>query len=362
MAANRLGVQRYQALCTRYGVGVLHQAQSMLLDYSERKARAGIAAIPDGCYAFQYDFDTSLWPDLLPLAVTIDIKGEEAHFDFEGCPPQTRSGLNMVFTMLQASVYYVIKTLIDADTPANAGFHRPITITAPLGSVVNAVAPAAVYSRHDVAQRLIDMMFGALAQAVPDRVPAGSTGVTVMTMSGMHPRTGRFNVYNESMGGGMGARQTLDGVDGVHVNGTNSANIPVEALETEHPLRVEAYELITDSGGAGKFRGGMAIRRRMSPVAHEATVNLGGPLNRVPAWGLDGGDPGGLARIELGEGVKPLSSRNGILQDGQTAAAVTSGGGGYGDPRARDRDLVRRDLREGRISEKAAREVYGLEN
>lgn len=360
MASNRLGVQRFQSLCSRYGAGTIAMASQMLMDYSERKARAGILRIPDGRYSFKHDFDTSLWPDILPLAVTVEVKGDELRFDFDGCPPQTRSGLNMVFTMLQASVYYVVKTLIDADTPANAGFHRPIHISAPLGSIVNAVAPAAVYSRHDVAQRLIDMMLAAFAQAIPERVLAGSTGVTVMTMSGVHPRTGRFNVYNESMGGGMGARASRDGVDGVHVHGTNSANIPVEALESEHPLTVDAYELIQDSGGPGRFRGGMAIRRRLSPVGHEATVNLGGPLNRVPAWGLDGGLPGGLARIELGEGVRPLSSRNGILADGQMAAAVTSGGGGFGDPKTRDRELVRRDLREERISEKAAREIYGL--
>ncbi|RWX81864.1 hydantoinase B/oxoprolinase family protein [Neorhizobium lilium] len=361
MAANRLGVQRYQALCVRYGIDTIATASDMLMDYSERKARAGIRRIPDGRYSFQHDFDTSLWPDILSLAVAVEVRDDELWFDFEGCPPQTRSGLNMVFTMLQACVYYVVKTLIDADTPANAGFHRPIHISAPLGSIVNSVAPAAVYSRHDVGQRLIDMMLAAFSQAIPDRVPAGSTGVTVMTMSGVHPGTGRFNVYNESMGGGMGARLTLDGVDGIHVHGTNSANIPVEALESEHPLTVDAYELIQDSGGAGKFRGGMAIRRRLSPVGHEATVNLGGPLNRVPAWGLDGGLPGGLARIELGEGVRPLSGRNGILAAGQMAAAVTSGGGGFGNPKERDRELVRRDLQEGRISDKVAREIYGLD-
>ncbi|ARO15245.1 N-methylhydantoinase B [Ketogulonicigenium robustum] len=361
MASNRLGVQRMQALFQRYGAGTIAAASNQLMDYSERMARAGIEAIPDGHYTFKHDFDTSLWPDILPLAVAITIKGDEATFDFDGCPPQTRSGMNMVFTVLQACVYFVVKTLIDPDTPANAGFHRPLTITAPEGTVVNATAPAAVYSRHDVAQRLIDMMFAALAPAIPDRVPAGSTGVTVQTVSGTHPRLGKFYVYNESMGGGMGARRLRDGLDGVHVNSTNSANIPVEALESEYPLSVDVYELVQDSGGAGKFRGGMAIRRRLSPIGHQATVNLGGPLNRVPAWGLEDGLPGGLARIELGAGVKPLSARNGMLEGGQTAAAVTSGGGGYGDPLARDRDLVRRDLREGRISAAAARDVYGLE-
>lgn len=362
MAANRLGVQRVQALCARYGVAVLGQAGAMLLDYAERKARAGIRAIPDGRYAFRHAFDTSLWPETLDLAVAVTVAGEEITFDFTGCPPQNRTGMNMVFTALQAIVYYVVKTLIDADTPANAGFHRPVRIVAPPGTVVNALPPAAVYSRHEVAQRLADMMLAALAPAIPGRVMAASTGITVMTTSGMHPRSGRFYVYNESMGGGMGARAGKDGLDGVHMHLTNSANIPVEALESEHPLMVEAYELVQDSGGPGRFRGGMAIRRRVSAVDHAATVNLGGPNNIVPAWGLSGGLPGGLARIELGPGVPALERRNGVIGPGQWAASVTSGGGGHGDPRQRDRDAVRRDLREERISPRAAREIYGLED
>lgn len=360
MAANRLGVQRVQALCARYGVAVVHRASAMLLDYAERKARAGIAAIPDGRYAFRHPFDTSLWPDLLDLVVVVEVRGEHVTFDFTGCPPQNRTGMNMVFTALQAIVFYLVKTLIDGDTPANAGFHRAVTIIAPPGSVVNALPPAAVYSRHEVAQRLADMMLAALAPAIPERVLAASSGITVMTTSGMHPRTGRFYVYNESMGGGMGARAAKDGLDGVHMHLTNSANIPVEALESEHPLMVEAYELVSDSGGPGTFRGGMAIRRKISAVDHQATVNLGGPNNIVPAWGLDGGLPGGLARIELGEGVV-LERRNGVIGPGQWAASVTSGGGGRGDPKRRDREAVRRDLREERISTRAAREIYGLE-
>ncbi|MCP1214001.1 hydantoinase B/oxoprolinase family protein [Acetobacter okinawensis] len=360
MAANRMGVQRFQALCERYGVTLLAGATKLLLDYSERKTRAGINALKDGTYYFKHDFDTSLWPEILSLVVSIEVKGSEIHFDFEGCPPQTRSGLNMVFTMLQASVYYVIKTLIDLDTPANAGFHRPVSISAPEQSIVNARSPAAVYSRHDVAQRLIDMMLAALLDAVPDRGIAASTGITVMTTSGLHPRTGRFNVYNESMGGGMGARATRDGVDGVHVHGTNSANIPVEALETEHPLRVECYELVTDSGGAGAFRGGMAIRRRITPIGNAVSLNVGGPLNRVPAWGVLGAQPGRLSRVELSAGATPLVQRNGTLRPGESVTVITSGGGGYGEPHLRLRELVRKDLREGRISEQAAKEIYNL--
>ncbi len=360
MAANRLGVQRVQALFARYGTPVMQQACRQLLDYSERKARAGIAAIPDGRYEFREKFDTSLWPELLDLVVAVDVAGEDITFDFTGCPPQNRTGMNMVFTALQAIVYYVVKTLIDGDTPANAGFHRPVHIVATPGTVVNALPPAAVYSRHEVAQRLADMMLSALAQAIPDRVIAAGTGITVMTTSGLHPRTGRFYVYNESMGGGGGARALQDGLDGVHMHLTNSANIPVEALESEYPLMVDSYALVRDSGGAGKFRGGMAIRRQVRAVGHQATVNLGGPNNIVPAWGLGGGLAGQVARIELAPGLS-LDRRNGVIGGGQWAAAVTSGGGGQGDPRLRDRDMVRRDLREDRISAATARDVYGLE-
>ena len=362
MAANRVGVSRYLALCDRYGAATLDLACIQLMDYAERMTRLAIAAIPDGRYAVAAPFDTSLWPDLLDLCVAIEVAGDEIHFDFTGNPAQPRSGLNMVLTALQATVYYVVKSLSDADTPANAGFHRPIRITATPGSIVNAVSPAAVYSRHDVAQRLVDMCFAALAPAVPDKALAGSTGVTVLTMSGTNPRNGRFYVYNESMGGGLGARVRRDGVDGVHVHVTNSANIPVEALESEHPVMVEAYELVQDSGGPGRQRGGMGFRRRIRAIGHDAAINLGGPLNKIPALGLEGGHPGGLARIELDAGVQPLNRRDGTIPAGQAAAAITPGGGGWGDPALRDRDLVRRDLREGRISARAAAEIYRLED
>ena len=362
MAANGVGVGRYVALCERYGVETLDIVCGRLLDYAETMTRHAIKAIPDGRYQFEAPFDTSLWHETLHLKVAIEVVGETIHFDFTGNPAQTRSGLNMVFTALQATVYFVVKTLTDADTPANAGFHRPIKITATPGSIVNAVSPAAVYSRHDVAQRLVDLCFAALSQVIPQKAVAASTGVTVVTMSGINPRTHGFYVYNKSMGGGMGARLKSDGIDGVHVNLTNSANIPVEALESEHPVMVEAYELVQDSGGPGRHRGGMGFRRRIRAVGHNATINLGGPLNTYPAWGLEGGLPGGLARIELTEGVQPLEKRDGVIPDGHSASAITPGGGGWGNPRERDRDLVRRDLREERISLRAAKEIYGLED
>lgn len=361
MAANRLGVQRFQALCAKYGTDVVMQASDLILDYAERKTRAGIASIPDGIYEHREKFDTSLVDFDLDLCVKIEVKGDEIFFDFAGNPPQVRAGINMVYTALLANVYYAVKTLVDLDVPANSGFHRPIHVVAPEGSIVNCVAPAAVYSRTECGQRLVDQIFAALSKIIPDRVLAACSGGGLITMSGQHPRTGRYYVYNESLGGGYGARPNVDGLDGVHVHTTNTANLPIEALEMEHPVAVECYELVQDSGGAGEFRGGMGIRRRVRVLGHDSTVAVGGSCQTYQPWGLFGGGEGGACHPEQSAGSPPLVNREGVIPNGHSVGVVTAGGGGYGDPRKRDRDQVRADLLDERISERVAREIYGLE-
>lgn len=361
MAANRLGVQRYQALCAKYGEPTVRAASAEILDYADRKTRAGIATIQDGIYTNECRFDTPSYDEVLDLKVKVEVKGDEIFVDLADNPAQVRAGINMVYTATLATVYFAVKSLVDPDIPANSGFHRPIHVSAPEGSVFNAVSPAAVYTRTDIGQRLVDMIFTALSPAIPERICAACTGGGLVTLSGTHPRTGRFYVYNEMNGGGMGARADKDGLDGVQVHTTNTANIPIEALEFEHPVMVERYELVQDSGGAGKFRGGMTMRRRIRVLNHTATVNAGGTNSIVPPWGLFGAEDGITTNVELGQGVAPLKNRNGRVGPGQTIAMVAASGGGYGDPRERDRELVRRDLKEGRISEKAAREIYGLD-
>ncbi|SEF15099.1 N-methylhydantoinase B [Rhizobiales bacterium GAS191] len=361
MAANRLGVQRFQALCDKYGRETVTTAAGQLLDYTERRTRAGIATIPDGIYEFRHDFDSNLIDEILDLRVKIVVTGEEIFIDFPNAPSQVRAPINMVYTALLATVYFAVKALVDPEISANAGFHRPIHVSAPLGSVLNATPPGAVYSRTDIAQRLVDMIFAALSATIPERVAAASTGGTLLTTSGTHPRTGRFYVYNEMHGGGMGARADKDGLDGVQVNITNTANLPIEALEAEHPVMVECYELVQDSGGPGEFRGGMTMRRRVRIIDHVATISAGGTNSVVPPFGLFGGLPGSTARVELSEGVAPLNRRAGVLKPNQSIGMVAAAGGGYGDPRKRDRERVLRDLKEERISRRAAIEIYGLE-
>lgn len=360
-AASRLGVERFQSLCAKYGADVVAAAGQATLDYTERRARAGIAAIPDGHYSFRHDFDTNLIADTLDLSVNIDVRGEEMFFTFPDAPPQVRAPINMVMTALLATVYFAVKALVDPDIPANAGFHRPIHVSAPLGSILNATAPSAVYSRTDLAPRLVDMIFAAFAPTLPGRVAAASTGGMLLTTSGTHPRTGRFYVYNEMHGGGMGARAGKDGLDGVQVNITNTANMPIEALESEHPLRVERYELVQDSGGPGEFRGGMTLRRCVRMLDHSATISAGGTNHRIAPFGLSGGHAGTPARVELTQDSAPLVGRAGVLAAGQMVGIVPAAGGGYGDPRRRSRDRVRQDLREERISRQAAVNIYGLD-
>ena len=361
MAANRLGVRRYQGLCDKYGVDIVAAAAHEALDSTERRTRAGLALIPDGSYSFERPFDSNLVDDLLDLKVVIDVRGDEIFFNFPGAPPQMRGPVNMVRTALLATVYFAVKAIIDPDIPVNGGFYRPIHASAPEHSVLNASAPAAVYSRTDFASRLVDMIFAALAPVVPDRVAAGSTGGTLLTTSGIHPRTGRFYVYNEMHGGGMGARSSKDGLDGVQVNTTNSANLPIEALEIEHPIMIDSYELVRDSGGPGQYRGGMTIRRQARIIGHDATISAGGTSSVIPPFGLFGGHPGSLSRVELAEGAPPLFKRAGRLEANQWVAMIAAGGGGYGDPRHRERALVLRDLREQRISKATAIEIYGVD-
>ncbi len=361
IAANRLGVQRFQALCAKYGRNILLAACDALLDYAERQTRAGIASIPDGVYTFEDRFDTEELDEELRFQIRIEVRGDEMWLDFSGNPLQVRAGLNMVWTALLATVYYAVKTIADPRILPNAGLYRPIHVTAPLGGILNAASPAAVNSRTQTCQRVVDLIHGALAPAIPNRIIAACNGANVSsTFSGINPGTGEYYVYLETIGGGFGARATKDGLDGVQVHVTNTSNLPVECLEAEHPLVLERYELVDDSGGAGKWRGGMGIHRRVRVVDHEAAFRVGSTRRLSAPWGLFGGVEGGKSRTDLSEGAAPLTRGNGFLQPGQTVSIITPGAGGYGPPRDRDRDLVRRDLREGKISARIAREVYGL--
>lgn len=360
-AANHLGVKRFEELCRRYESETIQAAGCALMDYAERKTRAGIAQIPDGVFTFSDHFDEPALPVILRLQVRIEIRGDEMHLDFSGNPPQGRHGMNMTWTALLATVYYAVKTVVDPTIPPNAGLYRPIKVTSPKGSILTCQPPAAMNFRTQTCQRVVDLIHGALAKAIPESVTAAHNGAnTAIFLSGHNPRTNRYYTYLETIGGGFGARATKDGLDGVQVHITNTSNLPVEAFEQEYPLQVRRYELVQDSGGPGKWRGGMGILREISVTEGESIFEFSGSRIKVAPWGLFGGLEGGKASvsIERKQTDTPYEVEN-VLRTGDSVIVVSPGAGGYGDPRERDRERVQRDLREERISSAAASTDYG---
>jgi N-methylhydantoinase B len=354
MAANRLGVQRLQGLCAKYGRATVMQAGAALQDYAERKMRAGILAIPDGTYRFADKYDCPEIDGEFDLSCAITVTGDSMHLAFDG-PPQVRAGLNMTMTALLSTVYYAVKTVVDPTILPNAGLARPLSVTAPEGSVVNCVHPAAVNGRLSLCQRVVDLIFGALGQAVPHQVTAASNGACFsITFAGAQPVDGALWVYLETIGGGSGARWNKDGLDGVHVHMTNTSNLPVEALELEYPLTLMRYELVDGSGGPGQFRGGMAIRR-VYRADHDCHVRVDGARILNAPWGLNGAHSGRYASIDS---TAALNHGSAMLRKGDLIAVVTGGSGGYGSPALRRPADVARDLREGRIDAATAHRVY----
>lgn len=334
MAANRVGVQRFQELCTRYGVETVLASGRELLDYAERKMRAGIAALPDGQWRFDDVFDNLDFDDPIPLSVTVTIAGDQIELAFDA-PPQVRAGINMTRTALLATVYYIVKSVVDPTVLPNAGLARPITVKAPEGSILNCSHPAAVNGRVQTCQRVADLILGALAQAAPHRVSACTNSTcTVALFSGTRqsgPAKGTYWVYLETIGGGGGGRPDAQGLDGIHVHATNTSNLPVEALEVEYPLILERYELVDGSAGAGKHRGGMGLRR-VYRATEDCMVRVDISRNLSRSWGLQGGGAGGHGSFVTSPETPAFDRGQGILRAGEWLEVITPGGGGYGTP------------------------------
>jgi len=292
---------------------------------------------------------------LIPVQVAITVAGESITFDFTGSAPQVRGNINVTVAGLQACCLYAMKVLLDPDCPQNHGMLDPVTIRAPEGTIVNAAFPAASAARAQTGQRIVDLIFGALADALPDRIIAAGNGAnTSASFFGRGP-DGRFYVYLETLGGGAGGRAYADGTDGVQVHMTNTSNLPIEALENEYPLLIERYELVRDSGGAGTWRGGMGIRRVYRAIDHTLTFSGQGERFVTPPWGLFGGDAGATGRFDVmsdsGESQRLASKPSALEITPQEVITVTTpGAGGYGEPGGRNRDRVIDDYRSGRFS------------
>ncbi|MFQ6110738.1 MAG: hydantoinase B/oxoprolinase family protein [Nitrospinota bacterium] len=275
LAACHLGEREYLRLMGRHGAGRLERYLEALLDHSERLTRQEIAGLPDGTYTFtDYLDEDGLDPDPIPITVAITISGDSVRADFTGSSPQVRGSLNCSFSFTKAAVYTAIKCVTRADIPDNSGFFRPIEVYAPPGSVVHAVFPAATFMRGLTGYRLNNVLFGALAQAAPERVIAADEGGTSIVLMDGYDEEGRRFLYMETISGAWGGRPDKDGIDCCsNVTGLQS-NVPVEVLETEYPIRVVQYGFVPDSGGPGKYRGGLGLVREYRYEAEGGTLQM----------------------------------------------------------------------------------------
>ncbi|MCY4087422.1 MAG: hydantoinase B/oxoprolinase family protein [Actinomycetia bacterium] len=367
LSACHVGRRAVLSLAETYGAPGLRLAMDELLDRAERLTRAALQEIPDGTYRFHdyLDNDGIDTERRVRIEVAVTVDGSEFVVDLTGSDPQVQGPLNCVPASTLAAVYYVLKAITDPSIPNNAGCYRPARTILPEGSIVNARPPAAVNARSVVVRRIVDAMIGALAPALPDRMPAASNGhPLVLSLGGIDPASARPFVTGDIGTGGMGARPGLDGVDAVQTDTSNAQNIPVEALEIESPLRVGHYRLRADSGGAGRWRGGLGLERSLEVVRGSVRVSHRGERHFTAPWGLFGGRAGMSSRSQLtradGGDERIASKRDFTMTPGDRLELWTTGGGGHGDPLDRSPDLVLADVLEGKVSAEAAQSDYGV--
>jgi N-methylhydantoinase B len=346
LAACHTGITRIHELCERYGIPRVIRAGDALLDYSEEMMRAFLASVPPGIYAaedFLDDDGISNQPVRIAVRLTFPRKSSPSRparpvvVDFTGSAPQVEGSINAVEAITYSACFYVFRCLLREDVPATAGLMRPIQLVAPAGTLVNARPPAAVAGGNvETSQRIVDVLLRALAAALPDRIPAASSGtMNNLTIGGLDDRSGApvpF-AYYETVAGGSGAGAAHDGVSGVHTHMTNSLNTPAEALEYSYPFRVTKYALRSSSGGEGQHRGGDGLIREIEMLT-DATVTILSDRRQTRPYGLAGGaeaTPGRNVIVRADESTEVLPSKGSArLRRGERIRIETPGGGGWG--------------------------------
>ena len=339
-AAAAIGERRLREMVDAFGIDEVLAYAAHLQDYSERLTRAAIRHWPDGVYEFEdvIELVEGDQVSLVPIRVSAAIAGEEVTFDFTGTAPVMHGSLNAVIAIAQSACYYVVRCLVGDEVPMNGGCFAPVHVVAPEGTVVNATSPAAVAGGNvETSQRITDVVLGALAQALPDQIPAASQGTMNNLTIGGQRGNGTPFAYYETIAGGMGASRSSDGPSGVQVHMTNTLNTPVEALELAYPFRLVRYALRPGSGGRGQHRGGDGIIREYAILA-PATVTMLSERRAVAPWGLAGGEDGQPGRNILyradGSVEELLSKFTRRVHPGDRLRIETPGGGGWGTPAA----------------------------
>jgi N-methylhydantoinase B len=363
-AASATGRRRILELVESDGVDGLAAAFSGILEYTERRVRRALAALPRGTWAAEGRLDgDGVSDEPLRVAVAVTLDGHVATFDLTGTAPQRPSSINTTFAMTFASCAYAIRVHLDPDIPVNDGFYRLVRVIAPPGSIANSVSPAAIGAGADTGMRVCETALRALAGALPAESMADAKGtVCNVAIAGTDPRTGEYFVFYEAIAGGYGARAGQDGMDAVQPHFQNTENAPIEETEARYPLRVLRYGLVPDSEGPGRFRGGLGLRRDYVAEG-DVVLSVMAERSTFEPEGLFGGEPGRSAHFLLNPGPAghALGSKFSVpVPAGDVMSLQLGGGGGYGPPLERDPAAVAADVRSRRVSPARAAARYGV--
>jgi N-methylhydantoinase B len=370
MSACHLGAERFESIVERWGRKTVDSAIEALMDHAETLTRAEIAKIPDGNYEFTDWLDGSGgYPpsEPLPFTVTVGVSGSDIHFDFTGTAPQVPTSFNNVPASTLSACYFVVRTLAGDRAPNNDGCYRPITAHLPKGTIVNPDFPAPVAARSTGLLRVSSAVQGAMVLAAPERFNAANCGQTSLLPVGGHdPEKGEdfVGVIGGPWRGGLGARPGKDGIDVTDTDMSNVYHVPIEATEALLPLRFNRLSLWPDSGGAGKWRGGLGYEAEIEWLRGHGLVSLRRDRHVIPPWGTNGGLDGPVSHtaVRRADGTTEQLPSKGMLylEAGDVLMLKTTGSGGYGSPLERDPTVVLEDVLDGRVSVDAARELYGV--
>jgi N-methylhydantoinase B len=360
ISAGIVGRRRIASLAAQYSPETIFHFCDELIAYTERWTDREIRQLPEGTFGAEgYRDDDGFSEDPVRLKVAITVADGHVRMDVTGSSPQVRGPLNCNRATAKCAVAYVTRCLVDNRVPVNEGFLSRIHVDGPDGLVCTAQRPSAVAGGFELCMLLTDVVFKAFHEPLPDRIPAAGKGLIVnIGFGGIDPRRGEYYCYMETVGGGNGARPYADGPDGVQTNIQNTENAPIEEVEINYPLRIRRYELIPDSAGPGRYRGGCGIRRDFEFPFSDCTWTVLSDGRKFPPWGLAGGGAGRPAHYVYdpdGE-ARELRSKSTIdVVKGKTVRVETPGGGGFGDPSGRDRTAVERDVRDGKLTAEGAR-------
>ena len=366
LGANRIADDRVSALYDTRGTDAVETALDELLAYTERRVRAAIESLPDGTYTARDEMDgDGVTDEPVTLALALTVNDDELTIDFTGTAAENEGPLNCTPAMAFAGTMAVVMAFLGEDLPKNDGFYRPIETVTPAGTMVNPSRDRPVAGGWEIAMRAGDLVTKAFTEAVPEETIAATKGIVCnVAYGGNDPRDDGEYVYYETVAGGYGARAETDGMDAVQTHFQNTANSPIEELEAELPVRVRRYELIPDSEGAGRTRGGLGVRRDLEFYDHEASFSLLTDRTESRPWGIFGGHAARPARFyrnpETAEETTLASKSTTTLDPGDVVSIQTPGGGGYGTPLERDPEDVLEDVRDGKVSVSKAEGAYGV--